>query len=251
VVTPERGSVQSLSRAFDLLELLADAGGAMTISDLATASGLPLPTIHRLMRSLVEGGYVRQDPSRRYALGPRLIRLGEVAGSSLGSWVKPYLSELVQQIGETANLAMLEGDAVVYLAQVPSPHAMRMFTEVGRRVMPHCTGVGKALLSGLDDTEVLQLVRRTGLPAHTAHTVTTETALLRELARVREQGHAVDDEEQEVGVRCVAVPVDLPQARIAISVSGPTARLTSDRVARIAPLLQQMAARLAAEQRSA
>lgn len=243
--------MQSLTRAFDLLEALADGGGALTLSELAAASGLPLPTIHRLMRSLVDGGYVRQDPSRRYALGPRLIRLGEVAGQSLGSWAKPYLHDLVQQIGETANLAMLEGDAVVYLAQVPSPHAMRMFTEVGRRVMPHCTGVGKALLSRLDDAGALRIVRATGMPAHTPHTITTETDLISELDRIRARGYAVDDEEQEVGVRCVAVPVGLTQARIAISVSGPTARVTPERVAQIAPLVQAVAARLASEQRPA
>ena len=248
MATQAKGGVQSLTRAFELLSLLAEDGGAMSITALAAASGLPLPTIHRLMRSMVEGGYVRQDSSRRYALGPTLIRLGEVAGRSLGSWVKPYLAELVREVGETANLAMLEGDAVVYLAQVPSPHSMRMFTEVGRRVMPHCTGVGKALLSGLEDAEALGIVRRVGMPAQTEHTITSEEALLAELARVRAQGYAVDDQEQEVGVRCVAVPVDLPQARIAISVSGPTARVTPERVSQVAPLLRRVATRLAAEQ---
>ena len=131
------GRVQSLARAFDLLEHLADAGGSLTLSQLAATSGLPLPTIHRLMRSLVGTGYVRQEPSRRYALGPRLIRLGESAASMLGSWAMPYLAGLVDRIGETANMAILEGDSVVYVAQVPSPHSVRMFTEVGRRVLLH------------------------------------------------------------------------------------------------------------------
>lgn len=236
--------VQSLDRALQLLEHLADAGGSLRLADLETATGLPLPTIHRLIRSLVHNGYVRQEPSRRYALGPRLIRLGETASRALGSWAVPHLSELVAQIGETANMAVLEGDAVVYVAQVPSAHSMRMFTEVGRRVPAHCTGVGKALLSQLRDDEVLALLRRTGMSRQTARTHTDPTALLSELVEVREQGWAVDDAEQEVGVRCVAVPLRGAPALAAVSVSGPSGRITAGRVTEIAPLLQAAAARL-------
>ena len=140
------GGVQSLERAFDLLERMADAGGEVGLSELSASSGLPLPTIHRLMRTLLASGYVRQQPNRRYALGPRLIRLGESASRLLGTWARPYLAELVEATGETANMALLDGDEVVYVAQVPSRHSMRMFTEVGRRVLPHSTGVGKALV---------------------------------------------------------------------------------------------------------
>lgn len=124
------GGVQSLERAFDLLERMADAGGEVGLSELSASSGLPLPTIHRLMRTLVVCGYVRQQPNRRYALGPRLIRLGESASRLLGTWARPYLARLVEETGETANMALLDGDEVVYVAQVPSKHSMRMFTEV-------------------------------------------------------------------------------------------------------------------------
>src|SRR3712207_2915237 len=141
--------VQSLDRAFLLLELMADAGGEVAISRLAADSGLAVSTIHRLVRTLVGRGYVRQLPSRRYVLGPRLIHLGEFASRMLATWAQPHLTRLVDVIGETANLAMLDGDRVVYVAQVPSRHSMRMFTEVGRRVHLHCTGVGKVLLAQL------------------------------------------------------------------------------------------------------
>ncbi|GAA5198400.1 allantoin degradation transcriptional regulator AllR [Rugosimonospora acidiphila] len=242
--------VQSLDRAFQLLELLADAGGAMRLAELETATGLPLPTIHRLIRSLMHNGYVRQEPSRRYALGPRLIRLGETAGRTLGSWTgRQHLAELVDQIGETANMAVLEGDAVVYVAQVPSAHSMRMFTEVGRRVSAHCTGVGKALLSQLRDDQVRALLRRTGMAAQTARTHTDPEVLLGELGEIREQGWALDDAEQEIGVRCVAVPVKGAPMLAAISVSGPSGRITLSRVAEIAPLLQAVAVRLGEELR--
>ena len=241
--------VQSVDRAFGLLEHMADAGGSVALSQLATLSGLPLPTIHRLVRSLVNQGYVRQEQSRRYALGPGLIRLGESANRMLGSWAVPYLSELVDRIGETANMAMLEGDTVVYVAQVPSLHSMRMFTEVGRRVMPHCTGVGKALLSMLPDDQVRALVARTGMPARTERTVTDPEALVAEVAASRKRGYAVDDQEQEAGVRCVAVPVSDAPVRVAISVSGPSSRVSAGRVAAIAPVLQGVAARLVADLR--
>ncbi len=241
--------VQSVDRAFGLLEHMADAGGPVGLSELATMSGLPLPTIHRLIRSLVNQGYVRQERSRRYALGPGLIRLGESANRMLGSWAVPYLSELVDEIGETSNMATLEGDTVVYVAQVPSLHSMRMFTEVGRRVMPHCTGVGKALLSMLPDAEVRALLARTGMPARTERTITDAEVLLAEVARSRQRGYAVDDQEQEAGVRCVAVPVSDAPLRAAISVSGPSSRVTSQRVGSIAPVLQRVASRLVADLR--
>lgn len=241
------GGVQSLDRAFALLEHMAAAGGDVALSELATRSGLPLPTIHRIIRTLVSSGYVRQLPSRRYALGPRLIGLGESASRMLGAWARPHLAELVEQVGETANMATLDGDRVVYVAQVPSRHSMRMFTEVGRRVPVHSTGVGKALLAQLPPDRVAELLDRTGMPAETDHTITDPDVLTAELDRIRAQGYAVDDGEQEVGVRCVAVPVPDGPSMTAVSVSGPEARVSWELVSRTAPLLQCTATALAAE----
>lgn len=236
--------VRSLERAFDLLEHLADAGGELALSELTEVSGLPMPTIYRLMRTLVNQGYVRQAPSKRYALGPRLIRLGDTAGRMLGSWARPALARLVDEVGETANMAMLEGDAVVYVAQVPSRHSMRMFTEVGRRVLPHCTGVGKALLARLPGDTVRAIVGRTGMAANTPHTITDPDALLAELEAVRERGYALDDEEQELGVRCVAVSLGDVPAPAAISVSGPSGRLTHEAIEDVVPMVRRAADRL-------
>ncbi|MBY8885838.1 IclR family transcriptional regulator [Streptomyces sp. PTM05] len=238
------GGVQSLERAFDLLERMADAGGEVGLSELSTSSGLPLPTIHRLMRTLVSCGYVRQQPNRRYALGPRLIRLGESASRLLGTWARPYLTDLVEATGETANMALLDGDEVVYVAQVPSRHSVRMFTEVGRRVLPHSTGVGKALLAAVPPEEVRALLGRTGMPAATDRTITDPDAFLAELARIREAGYAIDDNEQEIGVRCLAVSVpDYPTAA-AISISGPAGRVTEAAQDKIIPALQDVARQL-------
>jgi len=241
------GGVQSVERAFDILEIMASAGDAIGLSQLAATTGLPLPTIHRLTRTLVNLGYVRQFPSRQYGLGPKLIRLGESAARMIGAWSRPYLAELVKATGETSNMAMLDGTMAVYVAQVPSEHSMRMFTEVGRRVYPHCTGVGKALLSQLSDDEVRRIVARTGMPAQTANTITEPDGLIADLDLIRRRGYSVDDGEQEIGVRCFAVPVPNAPAPTAVSVSGPAARVTVESADRIVPLLKRVAKELSAQ----
>ncbi|WP_031464915.1 IclR family transcriptional regulator [Sciscionella sediminilitoris] len=233
--------VQSLQRAFELLEGLADNGGEASLSELAATTELPMPTIHRLIRTLVAAGYVRQNDNRRYALGARLIRLGEQASMQFGTWARPLLAELVDAVGETANLAVLERDEVVYVAQAPSKHSMRMFTEVGRRVLPHGTGVGKAMLACLDPQEVRALLGRTGMPAYTEHTYTDPDALLAQLAAIAEQGYALDEAEQELGVRCVAVAVPGGPAPAAVSVSGPEGRLTPEVITKIVPIVRETA----------
>src|SRR6478736_3167434 len=135
-------------------------------------SGLPLPTIHRLVRTLVDLGYVRQEPSREYALGPRLVRLGDISSGLLTRWATPYLQKVVDALGESTNLAILDGDQIMYVAQAPGSHSMRMFTEVGRRAQAHCTAVGKAMLAQLPAEKVDGILRRSGMPAMTEHTIT-------------------------------------------------------------------------------
>lgn len=233
--------VQSVERAFELLEVIAGAGGEASISEVAEVAGIPLPTIHRLLRTLVGRGYIRQLPNRKYALGPRLIPLGDVASSVLGTWARPVLAPLVEQLDESANLAIPDGDLAVYVAQVPSTQTMRMFTEVGKRVFQHCTGAGKALLSQLPDDVVRAVLARTRMPAQTPRTITSPDALLAELAEVRARGYALDIEEQEIGVQCIAVPVRHRETRMAISVSGPATRMTADLEARAVPLLNAAA----------
>ena len=242
------GGVQSLHRALDLFEVVSSNGGHMAIGEIAAATDMPMPTIHRLLKTLVQRGYMRQLPSRRYALGFRLLPLGMSANALLGTDTRSGLSTLVNELGETANLAVLSDDHAEYVAQVPSQHAMRMFTEVGRRVELHCTGVGKALLAQLEDREVEAVARRVGLPAKTPNTITTEQDLREAIVTIRSRGYAIDEEEQELGVRCVAVPV--PGAHftpMAISVSGPLARVDQGFVDRALPLLQAVAKKLSDE----
>lgn len=235
------GGVQSVERAFALLETIAAAGGELTLSELSQRTPLPLPTIHRLLRTLVTMGHVRQLPDRSYALGPRLIHLGEVANRQLGALAKPAMRKLVEELGETANLAVLDDDRVTYVGQVPSPHAMRMFTEVGQRVPVHYSGVGKAILSQLPDEQVLGLVERAGMPAKTVNTHTTPQALLADLAATRQRGYAIDEQEQELGSRCYAVPIPDGSTHLAVSVSGPTSRVDEAFAQRAVPLLMNAA----------
>jgi IclR family acetate operon transcriptional repressor len=240
---PQNGAgVQSLSRAVDLLELLAERGGHSTIGELAAVSGLPLPTVHRLLGTLIARGWVHQLPNRRYALGARLASVGAVAGRMVGAGAHGVLARLVEATGESANLAVRSGAYAEYVAQVPSRHAMRMFTEVGRRVELHCTGVGKAILAALDDEEVREIVEVVGLSAYTEHTVSTSKELFAELARIRERGYAIDEQEQELGVRCVAVALPGAGRWQALSVSGPVTRMTEEAVARAVPVLVAAAA---------
>ncbi len=240
--------VQSVHRALDLVEVVARRGGHATIGEIAEAAGLPLPTAHRLLATLVDRGYMRQMPNRRYALGFRLVPLGSTASAMVGADTERVLSGLVDALGESANLAVLSGSHAEYVAQVPSRHTVRMFTEVGRQVELHCTGVGKALLSQLDEARVRDIIRRVGLPRYTEHTHTTPASLLRELEQVRARGYAVDEQEQETGVRCVAVPLGPdPLSWMSVSVSGPVTRMTDDLIARAVPLLHEAGRRLAVQ----
>ena len=236
--------MQSIERAFTLLEILADHGGSSSLSELSAVSGLPLPTIHRLIRTLAALGYVAQEPSRRYALAPKLIRLGEASSAMVHRRARPLLAGLVDELGESSNLAMLDGDQMVYVAQEQSRHSMRMFTEVGRRVLPHCTAVGKAVLATMPAHGVSALLGRTGMPRYTETTITDRGAFLEELATIAARGFAIDEGEHEVGVRCVAVAVPDSPARLALSVSGPATRMTEELIARAVPLLTNAASDL-------
>lgn len=224
-----RSRVQSVDRAFALLDALALRGGRASLGDLVTDTGLAAATVHRLCGTLAESGHLRRDARRDYLLGPRLQRIGDAARRATLDWAEPVLAAVVAGTGETANMAVREGDGVVYLAQVPSPHSMRMFTEVGRRVEVHCTAVGKALVAGLDDDEVRAMLCRAGMRRYTDATLVEPESLLAELARVRRTRYATDESEQEEGVRCVAIAVGEGDAAFAISASGPEARFTPDR----------------------
>lgn len=214
-----------VERAFGVLEALARRGGTATAGQLKEDTGLAGPTVHRLLHTLIDLGMLHRLPDRRYALGANLVPLGEAATRQLGGLAVPQMQSLVAELGESVNMAAMESEMAVYIAQVPSPQSMRMFTEVGRRAYLHSTGVGKAMLASLSVERVREILASTGMPAMTSKTISRPDALLEQLPVISRQGYALDDEEQELGVRCLAVPVAHGSTSMALSVSGPTARV--------------------------
>lgn len=241
---PPAGSVQSIARAFALLEAIADAEDGLPLAVAAAKADLAVPTAHRILGTMQTLGYVRQTDKRRYALGAGLIGLGRRAVPPLADIANPLLERLEDEFHETANLAVLDGDLVLYVAQTPSRHRMRMFTEIGRRVLPHSTGVGKAMLSTMAEERVRALVGRTGLPRFTPATLVSVEDFVADLKVSKGRGFAADDSEQEVGVRCIAVAVTGLEQPTALSVSGPTTRITSAIVPRVVKALTEAAAEL-------
>ena len=239
-----RGEVQSLARALDILELLGRSESELGVTEIGPAVGLPNGTAHRLLATLTRRGYARQvGESRKYTLGPKALVLASSAREHLGSLARPYLEELMEISQESSNLATLDRNAVVYIEQVPAPRMVRMFTEPGNRVPPHATGTGKVLLAYHPEEVVESVIQQTGLVRFTAHTVTDPRRLRRELAAIREQGYAIDSEEMEEGVRCLAAPVFGPDGKIlaAMSVSGPAGRLSEARLEELIPHIKRIA----------
>lgn len=236
--------VQVVERAFDLLNALMALGGSATAGQLKSETGLAGPTVHRLLHTLIGRGLIHQLPDRRYALGANLVPLGEAATRQLGGLAVPQMQSLVGELGESVNMAAMESEMVVYIAQAPSPQSMRMFTEVGRRAYMHSTGVGKAMLSTMEPQRVREVLGSTGMPSMTAKTLTRPDSLLEQLPVIIRQGYALDDEEQELGVRCLAVPVPQGPTRMALSVSGPTARVDDAFVRHAVPLMKRTAAEI-------
>jgi DNA-binding IclR family transcriptional regulator len=236
-----RDSVQSLERAFDLLEALA-AGGELGVTELANRTGLVPSTAHRLLHTLAKRGYVSQSTdSGRYLLGYKVIEV------VLRVVARPHLEGIQRATGETVNLVVLDADRVVYVDQVEGSRNVRMFTTVGTSVPAHTTGSGKAIMASGPPEAVHALYGdREPLQRLTDHTLTTLDALEADFARIRRRGYALDNEEHEEGVGCVATAVFDHSGRpcAAISVSGPSARILASNAARLGALLVEHAAKV-------
>lgn len=233
-----RAGVRALERGLALLEALAQQPQA-TLTELAQRARLPASTVFRLLETLTARGFVTQERSGQYRLGVRAFEIGStyLPRLQLNDVALPVMRELMQELGETVNLAVRDRADAVYIAQVEGAQMLRMFTRVGARTPAYCSGVGKALLAWLPLTQVRALLGPGPWLAYTEHTLTTFEALERALIEVRHRGYAVDDQEREAGVRCMAVPiVDADGAAVAaLSLSAPTVRLTPARLAEVAP----------------
>ena len=219
-------------RVLGILAELARHPGGISLEDMTRAAASPKPTVHRALASLRRFGFAARNSHGHYVLGDEFLRLAFAHHEARPDHLRiaPVLIKLAERYGETAHYAVLDGDTVVYRAKVDPPHgALRLTSTVGGRNPAHSTGVGKMLLSYVlpDDDAVAAWVGDRVLDRRTEHTRTTACALTAELRMIRARGYAVDDQENEPGIVCVAVPVLLTSPTRpsgAVSISAPASR---------------------------
>jgi len=249
---PSPYRVQVLDRALAALEILANRDGECSLVDLCTEMKLHKSTVHRLAMVLEQHRLVDKNPDTgRYRLGLRLFEFGSkaIATLDLRGRARPYLDRLQRQFGETVFFCILDDGQVFYMEKVESQQSVRTACTVGSRAPAYCTAVGKAMLAELAEPEVGEVIRRWGLKAVTANTITKATALRAELRAVRSRGYAIDDEEKEVGLRCVSAAVRGHSGKLfaAMSVSGPAFRMTKERIPGVGQAVMRAANELSAE----
>ena len=238
---------QVLERTFAILDVLAESSEDMSLTDMHKKSNLNKSTFYRLLRTLERYRFAEKDPgTKKYRLGSRFLELGvrTVARFELVTVGRPYLEKLSRETGETAHLGILSDGEVVSIAVVDGRHALRMSVTVGGRAPAYCSALGKVILALRPEQDVDLIVRKHGLKARTRRTITRRSELKFELAEIRTRGFAIDEEELEEGLKCVAAPVQDYSGKVvaAVSIAGPAFRLTKKRVSALAPYVAQIAA---------
>ena len=229
------GQVQSLSRALKLLNALSYYPQGLPLSEIALEVGLPNSTAHRLLTTLQNERYVRFDSEHSaWVIGVQAFRVGSafVRARDMVSIARPFMRRLVDQSGETVNLGIIDRDEVVYLAQVETQKMMRAIAGPGGRAAIHCSGIGKALLSYCNENDRRQLLERMAYRRETPKTHVTRESLSTDMQRGVEHGYFLDDEENAIGLRCVAAVIfnEHGEPIAGLSVSGPAARITNARI---------------------
>jgi IclR family acetate operon transcriptional repressor len=242
-------SIRAVQRVCDLLDLLQRESNGTSLVRAAEVTKLPKSSAFRYLATLEERRYVERDRTTGdYRLGLALLlpmQAGHV--DLLARTAHPHLVQLQKEFHETANLGLLDGHRVVYLDIVQSPHAMRLAARPGDHDPLHSTALGKAIAAELPVERVRSILKAEGMPRLTERTISAQRDYLAELKAIRKRGYAVDDGENEVGARCVGVPVPVGGLELAISVSGPAARVRSDLVPEIAAQLKEAASDIASE----
>lgn len=231
---PAETKIQSLDRAIDILEHIA-RGGGMTLSEIAEKSGQSAATIYRILatcsaRHLVEIDAITQE----WHIGPESFRIGSAFLQRTGivERARPMMRALMLETGETANLGVESNRQVLFLSQVETHENIRAFFPPGTQSPMHASGIGKALLANADDKTIEAYLKSGEIETFTENTISNRKELRTELARIKSQGYAFDNEEKSIGMRCVAAPIfnAYGEAIAGISISGPTARLTLERI---------------------
>lgn len=239
----------SVERALAVLEAVSQRAGGMSNSEISQRLKIPKSSASYILRALEHGGYLRRGrEDGRYHIGLAVVSLSHraLAGLDIREMALPVLRQLVEASHLTAHLAIMDHGRAVYIEKVEAPSFVKMDTWLGRRVDVHSTSVGKALLAHLPDAEVQELVADRSLTQHTPQTINTLPKLLRELEKVREQGYALDEEENSVGVRCVAAPVFNNDGRVeaSLGVTGIVSQFERAAVPRMAELVKSAARKL-------
>ena len=225
--------IKVLNKTFSILEILLQHDSAMNMTEISEKLGLYPSTIHRILDTLKHWGYVEQDPNtQKYQLGLKLLELGmaKLHQMDLAREATPYLKELVKQCNETVHLGVLEEGEVLYLAKEESSQTIRMISYVGKRAPLHCTALGKVLLAYMSEKERKKILEDKGFPRLTEKTITDKRKLEKELGEVKEQNFALDREENEKDVCCIASPIRNYQGKViaAISISSPIFRINKN-----------------------
>ncbi len=239
-------SVPGLERGLTVLELVAASRSGLTFSQIAQAVPFPKSSVHCLLLTLVRLGYLQRiETSGRYLCTTRVITLADIAtpGIALHQTATPLLYRVAQQSGLTSHLATLENGEAMLVGKVESHRQAPITTWAGKRIGVHCTSLGKCLIAWLPEDVLHGVIRERGLIRYNENTICSVAKLERELQSVREMGYAVDDEEEEIGVRCVGVPVFSSEKEViaAISVSGRVESLDRNRFGELAKLLHGIA----------
>ena len=245
---PEAGAVQALDRALSLLDVMSRTDG-IALSDLSHRVGLAPSSAYRLLQTLAARGYVEfLERDQLWVIGVEAFRTGMAFQRrySIASVGRPLLGDLVQASGETANIAIFEGGEIVFVAQVESQEPIRAFFRSGERRAVHASGIGKALLAEMPRRAVERVLAEKGLERFTARTITDAKALFEDLARTHVRGWALDDEERNPGMRCIAAAIfnEYGDPVAGLSVSGPVARLDDAKVAALGPEVAAAAAEI-------
>jgi|GEM_PF-12846 len=236
-------SVRSVERALDIIEVLAgERGKPKGVTEIAQKLNLAKSTVHRLLDTLLEKGYVEQDSdSEKYRLGLKLVEIGNIVLNNLElrSQALPYLKRLMEKSGQTVHLAILDHGDVVYIDKVESTGAIKMASYIGLRGYVHSTALGKAIAAFMSEEQVKHILETKGMPRLTPNTITSFPEFMVHLERIRQQGYAVDDIENEEAIRCIAAPIFNHSGKVvaAVSVSGMVLQITMDRVAELAQMV--------------
>lgn len=227
--------IQSVARALSIVDILAEARAELALNEIAVRLSLPKSTVHGLISTLKDFGYIEQSVfTGKYRLGMRIFEVGHIVaqGWEVRTVAAPYITQLLEELGETVHLVVLDKLEVLYIDKRETSRSLRIASQVGMRLPAHCTGVGKVLMAHLSPVERCELINKKGLPRFTKNTLTDAGSLEDELAKVRKQGFAIDNEEIMDGLRCVAAPIRDQTGRVisAISLSGPVSRMKGEQL---------------------